>query len=98
MPGLGSNRPDLSMSLNCLNVQRVTGFKTMPATSYFFLMDVTRVPDYTPSATYRIPLETGTGHFKTALTRFGEFGWEYLHLDYDRWLPVPDGVEIFRFE
>ena len=70
----------------------------MVATSYQSLMDTSRVPGYTPSATYRIPLETGTGHFKTALARFGEFGWEYLHLDYDKWLPVPDGVEILKVE
>ena len=66
----------------------------MAATSYFFLTDTSRVPNYISGGTYRIPLETGTGHYKTALARFGESGWEYLHLDYDRWLPVPDGVEI----
>lgn len=66
----------------------------MVATSYFCLKDLSRVSDFDPAKTYRISIETGTGHFKTALARFGEEGWEYLHLDYDKWLPVPDGVEI----
>ena len=67
----------------------------MNATSFLSLQDLSRVSGFDPDKTYRIPIETGTGHFKTALARFSEEdGWEYLHLDYDRWLPVPDGVEI----
>ena len=70
----------------------------MPATSYFTVKDKTRVKDYDPAKTYRVPIATGTGHFKSALTRFGEDGWEYLNLDYDKWLPVSDGVEILTFD
>ena len=70
----------------------------MPATSYFFAKDLSRVKDYDPAKTYRVPFVTPTGHFKTALTRFSEDGWEYLHLDYDKWLPVPDNVEILTFD
>ena len=67
----------------------------MNATSYFHKKDLSRVLNFDPAKTYRVPIETGTGHFKTALARFSEDdGWEYLHLDYDRWLPVPDDVEI----
>lgn len=68
----------------------------MIATSYTSQKDISRVSSFNSVKMYRIPIETGTGHFKTALTRFSEEdGWEYLHLDYDRWLPVPDNVEIF---
>ena len=70
----------------------------MPATSYFFVKDLSRVRDYDPGKTYRVPVETGTGYFKSVLARFGGEGWEYLNLDYDRWLPVSDGVEIFTFD
>lgn len=66
----------------------------MNATSYLFVKDQSRVLNFDPDKTYRVPLETGTGHFKTALARFTTDGWEYLHLNYDRWLPLPDGVEI----
>ena len=70
----------------------------MVAISYLCQKDLSRVKDFDPSKTYRAPFETGTGHFKSALTRFSEDGWEYLHLDYDKWLPVPDNVEIWTFD
>ena len=70
----------------------------MPATSYFFVKDKNRVKDFDPNKTYRVPFETPTGHFKTALARFSEDGWEYLHLDYNKWLPLSDGEEIFTIE
>ena len=70
----------------------------MVATSYLCQKDLSRVKDYDPAKTYRAPFETGTGYFKPALARFGEDGWEYLHMDYDRWLPIPDEVEIWTFD
>ena len=71
---------------------------TIPATTYLKQKDTNRVSNYDTEKTYRIPIETGTGHFTTALARFGEDGWEYLHLDYDKWFPVPDDVEILEWD
>lgn len=67
-----------------------------PATSYDTRFDLTRVVNFDVNATYIIPLESGTGHYTTALARFTkDSGWEYYHPSYDRWLPIPDRVEIF---
>lgn len=68
-----------------------------PATSYHTVFDTTRVKNFNRNVSYQIPIETGTGHYKTARARFtDESGWEYFHLDYDKWLLIPDGVEIFE--
>ena len=69
----------------------------MPNLTYHTAFDTTRVPNFNRNKSYRIPLQTGTGHYKTALARFtDQSGWEYLHLDYDKWFTIPDEVEIFE--
>lgn len=67
------------------------------ATCYHTVFDTTRVQNFNPNVSYRILIETGTGHYKTAPARFTqESGWEYFHSDYDKWLPIPDEIEIFQ--
>lgn len=69
----------------------------MPNLTYHTAFDTTRVQNFNRNASYRIPLQTGTGHYKTALARFtDEDGWEYLHSDYDKWFRISDEVEIFE--
>lgn len=66
----------------------------MPATTFNRVNDLTRVKNYKPENTYESQFPTGTGWYINRIVRFND-GWEYLHLDYGRWLPVPDDVEIY---
>lgn len=51
------------------------------ATSYHTVFDTTIVQNFNPNVSYRIPIEPGTGHYKTAPARFTqESGWEYFHV------------------